>query len=537
MDLNLMEQVERQCTGRLCVHGSGMPTKTRKYVLIPGFGPDHNLGVFNATLNAVQKSLLERYFLCKEDGLFRPALPVNTKAFKSHRLVSFRDAVVSKIKRLPRLTRTQVVSRYTGAKRKIYEAAELSLLRTPLDEQDSLTTAFVKMEKQDLLKPPRIIIPRKPRYNLELGRYLKHAEKHVYVSINKAFGNHTKATVIKGFNAEVSAAILRAKWDRFADPVAIGLDASKFDMHVSLEALRYEHSYYRSLFPGSKRLNQLLKWQERNRGRAYTPDGHVSYEMRGTRCSGDLNTSLGNCIIMCSLIHAYSAERRCDVELANNGDDCVVFMERANMAQYMAHVDTFFRRYGFALVAEQPAFEFEHLEFCQTRPIQLPSGWRMIRNHNAVLIKDPMCLIPVPTRKTHKMWCYAVGVCGMILNQGCPVQQSFYQCFLRNGVQCTQAFMDHVFHGSTMMTRLSGLPRDAVSSCFGPRLLRVGATAITPAARVSYYYAFGVTPDEQLALESYFQRASFGDVDLHSIHRDQAYEPGLITLTPTPQND
>lgn len=511
------DEIIRRRRGTLCVKLSGGAAKTRTFVVANGFGPDHSLGVYNNNTATIERAFIERYFLCKEGNGFRPALGARNDAYRTDELSAFRRQVVAAMPRLPVLTEQQVVACYTGAKRQLYERARISLLRSGLQPQDADLTSFVKFEKQDVQKAPRVINPRHPRYNLSLGKYLKHAEKHYFRAINDAFGGHTRATVIKGFNADVSATILRQKWDRFGKPVAVGLDASKFDMHVSIPALRYEHSFYRSLFPDSRELANLLDLQLMNKGRAYAPDGKVTFAMPGTRSSGDLNTSLGNCILMCALVYAYAAEHGITLELANNGDDCVVFMDQDDLARFSQGLDAWFRGKGFAMTVEQPAYLFEELEFCQTHPIAVPNGWRMVRNHTAVLTKDPMCLVPVPTDNAYRKWLYAVGECGSIATSGIPVQHAFYQAFLRHGLVCSQGFKDTIFRNTGWGTRISGSLTEH--------------TEVTDTARVSYYIAYGVTPDAQRLIEEYFSTATFAQLQAGILERtDFRIESGLSLL-------
>jgi hypothetical protein len=425
--------------------------------------------------------------------------------------------VIAEMPHLPVLLEEQVVSCYTGAKRALYERARVSLARRPLHAKDAELTSFVKFEKQDVRKAPRVINPRSVRYNLTLGKYLKHAEKAYYRAINAVYGAHTPATVIKGFNSSASARILRQKWDRFPNAVAVGLDASKFDMHVSVPALRYEHSFYRSLFPDSSELDGLLTQQEANRGRAYAPDGHVTFAMNGTRSSGDLNTSLGNCLLMCALVWAFAAERSVPLELANNGDDCVVFLDQRDLARFSEGLDAWFRAKGFAMTVEAPAYRFEELEFCQTHPVVTSNGWLMVRNHEAVTTKDPMCLVPISNDKSYAKWLYAVGECGYNATAGVPVQQALYGAFLRNGDACSQGFKDTVFRCSGWQTRANGLVNNG--------------TTVTDAARASYYAAFGVTPDVQVLLEKYYDTAEFAPLACGVVERDDyRLESGLSLL-------
>jgi len=493
---------------------NGQTAKTRQFMITTGLGPDHNLGVYNNDVNTIERAFTERYFLCRDGEGFRPAFEVSIQAYRTAELVEFRRLVMSYMPHLPVLSLDEVVQAYRGPKRRLYEQARNSLYERGLSRMDSRLKSFVKFEKQDVSKPPRVINPRSPRYNLHLGRYLKHAEHRFFRAINKAWGGRTRATVIKGYNADVAAKILFDKWSLFKQPVGIGLDATKFDMHVSTEALAYEHSFYKLLFPGNDELEQLLMWQLQNEGTAYAADGKVKFKMDGTRSSGDLNTSLGNCIIMCALVWAFVRQYNITAELANNGDDCVLIVEREHVDMLLGSVPAWFRKRGFAMTVEPPVREFEKLEFCQTHPVELSTGWRMVRNLRAVLMKDPMCLLPIPNEKAMKRWWGAVGQCGRILCSGVPVHESFYSLMDRYG-EATEGVIQAVFHNQSTLYHMRGV-----------------STAIVSAkARVSYYYAFGVLPDEQVEMERYYNSGVLEWVDSTPLPLDVVRTvPGLSLI-------
>lgn len=474
---------------QLTVVRNGQPTKKRIYHVVSRMGGNHDLGVYNNTVAAVERAMVERYFLCKVGGRFLPAVRTTVAAWATPHLVEFRELCSVYVReRATVISLREVVNSYDGAKRRVYEAALRSLYHTPLNRKDADLCPFTKFEKQDLTKAPRIINPRSPRYNLVLGKYLKKAEKIYFAAINEVWRSCTDHTVIKGLNSFQSAAVLRAKWDRFRDPVAVGLDASKFDMHVSVHALKYEHEYYNGVFK-SPELAKLLRWQCVNRGVARCPDGKVTFQMPGTRSSGDLNTSLGNCIIMCALIYELCVGLGVQAELANNGDDCVLFVERADLDEVLRSVPNFFARKGFRMTVEPPVDEFERLEFCQSQPVLLESGWCMVRNVRTCLRKDPMCLIPMPNDKVWRKWLGAVGECGAASVPGCPVLSSFYAAFSRSGVKATRRFKNHIFRNTGVIERMSG-----------------ARGSITPISRASFAAAFGIPPDMQIALEKYFDQ-------------------------------
>lgn len=168
-DPDLIRRVQGIKGAKLCVRGNGMPTKTRKFVVVSSLGPDHNLGVYNNNVNTITRAFVERYFLCKVGDDYRPALPTSHAEYNKSSLNRFRTEVLRNMPNLPRLSRQQVVDRYTGKKLVVYREAMLSLQRTGLTRKDSRLASFVKFEKQDTGKAPRVINPRSARYNLVLG--------------------------------------------------------------------------------------------------------------------------------------------------------------------------------------------------------------------------------------------------------------------------------------------------------------------------------------------------------------------------------
>ncbi len=497
MFINKRQENGAPASHQLLVNRNGQPTKPRTYHVVSRMGPNHNLGVFNNNVSSVERALLERYFLCDVNGTFHPPLAVAEDAYSTPALRAFRKAVVTyTAARAPVLTLRQVVACYTGGKRRVYEQALESLYRTALCRKDANLRPFTKFEKQALDKACRIINPRSPRYTLVLGKYLKKAEHIMFDAINEIWGAYTTHTVLKGVNVVEAAAVLHKKWMRFNNPVAIGLDAKKFDMHVSIPALQYEHSFYNNVFKSGE-LRKLLSWQLVNKGKAYCPDGSVDFRMPGTRSSGDLNTSLGNCIIMCSLIWAMCRELNVEAELCNNGDDCVLIVDAQHVGRVMETVATWFVRYGFRMEVETPVVDFERIVFCQSSPCWDGRNWRMVRDVRTCMKKDPMCLLPITNEKSLRKWMGAVGECGMALVPGIPVMRQFYSVFTRCGLKTTQRYREHVFRTTSMMERVDGLDGD-----WEP----------TPASRASFYVMTGLTPDVQLALEHYYSTLS---VDTH----------------------
>jgi hypothetical protein len=375
----------------------------------------------------------------------------------------------------------------------------------------------VKAEKVNFTsKPdpaPRVIQPRGPRYNVSVGVFLKPLEHLIYKSIAQVWGG---TTVMKGHNAHSTAAELRVMWDSFRDPVAVGLDASRFDQHVSADALRWEHGIYLSCFAGSDRteLRRLLEWQVENKGFARASDGLVKYTVSGCRMSGDMNTALGNCLLMCAMVWEYCRLRGVQARLANNGDDCVVICERGDLGKFNDGLGQWFLEMGFNMKVEPAVDVFERIEFCQTQPVYDGERWVMCRKPSIVLAKDSVSLLPMTQGKTAYRYCTAVGECGMSLAGGLPVLQEFYSALMRCGAGAR-------FEGAVAQLE-SGFARLATGMHREYRL-------VSAEARYSFWLAFGILPDAQVAMEDYYQEVG---LDLAScVPRENKFDYTFPDLT------
>lgn len=455
---------------------------------------------FNQDIDTLERAVKERVFFVKEKGEFVEPPRPQPEHF-DHVMYEVRNALGKFLPRAAPLTGQQFVDTFQGRKRKIYQRAWDSLLQRSVSPKDAELKVFVKYEKTDFTRKtdpvPRVISPRDPRYNVMVGRFLRPIEERIFTSIARLFGSRT---VFKGMNAADSGRLMYKKWSSFRDPVALGLDASRFDQHVSRDALRWEHDIYLSCFPHAhqrRELGRLLSWQLVNKARGYAPNGKLKYTTKGGRMSGDMNTSLGNCILMCSMLWQYS--RNCGVrtELANNGDDCVVFMERRDLARFTTGLDAWFRAMGFSMAVEPPCYTFEALEFCQTHPVWVGpnhDSYIMVRHPKWAIAKDSVSVHPLDTMSLVRGWIHAVGEGGLALTGGIPIFQDFYSAYLSWG-----KYHPSVTSGQSWGVRVLG------------RGMHRRWAPVAPYTRASFYWAFGVTPDEQRVLERFYSsRTWFG---------------------------
>jgi len=287
-----------------------------------GFAQGNDYAVYNNNLTAIERAVKERvFFVDYGRGFEKPHQP--KERIFTDSLSKIKGKLDGMVRYTAVWTMEKFVGTYTGRRRTIYENAWKSLTRRQISRKDSYVNSFVKQEKYNFTKKvnpaPRIIQPRNPRYIVESGRFVKPIEKKIYKHINAVFG---ATTIFKGLNAEHRGRVMRGHWDAFADPVAVGLDAKRFDQHVSIEALEWEHSIYQAFYPGNKHFAMLLEWQRRNTCYARCSEGTVKYKTVGKRMSGDVNTALGNCLIMSSMVWTYADEISVPIRLANDGDDC-----------------------------------------------------------------------------------------------------------------------------------------------------------------------------------------------------------------------
>lgn len=483
----------------------GVP-KERSVYRLSGLGSRILYGVHNNNRTNIVRAVMERVFYVTREGVSmrtpRPAAGVfgvyGLRGGDTYgRLAEFRRKLVRSLPVLTRIDYEQFIAMYTGRRKAVYTEAWQSLCARGICLYDATLKAFVKAEKVKLTKDefeflldpaPRLIQPRSPRFNVEVGRFIKPLEGLIYKGIGRVWGG---PTVMKGFNADDTAMHLVNMVAEFDDWVGIGADASRFDQCVSPEALQFEHSVYLACFRGDERseLSRLLSWQLVNRGVAFAPDGKIQYTVEGNRMSGDMNTALGNCLLMCAMVWAFCEAKGIKARLANNGDDCMIFMRRKDEAHFREGFSEWMLEMGFAMVLEPSVYELEKVEFCQANPIHLGGGkWRMVRAPNRSLAKDAYSVLSLGSGAALNKHCSMLGQCGLSLNSGVPILQSYFQALIRAGGGATGK--DCPQYETGMFNLAKGMSSNA--------------SPVTEEARFSFYLAFGVTPDDQISREAWY---------------------------------
>lgn len=449
----------------------------------------HDVQTHNNSLANLIRGVGERVLFRNKD-LLKPTQPKDM-IFETQ-LASYRRSLLRDIGFQSPVTRDVFPSYYKGRRQQLYQRAVDSLSFLAVSSRDAKLKTFVKAEKHNLsIKPdpvPRVIQPRDPRYNVEVGRFLRPLEHKLYKAIDNLYGS---PTIMSSYNAYTQASILHDKWQSFAHPVCIGMDASRFDQHVSTQALRFEHSIYDSIFK-SRSLRRLLRWQLKNSGVARASDGWFKYEVSGSRMSGDMNTSMGNKLLMCLMSHRYLTSLNIPYAYANNGDDCLIFTDTKYLKSFDG-LNSYFKDFGFDIITEAPVYEFERVEFCQTKPVLVNGIWRMVRNPHTCLSKDVTCVNLGHDIESYRILLNAIGDCGSATAADVPVLGSFYRMLKRFGVVGKPLHWDdfNYYHRSS----LNATCHHETPDDYG---------------RYSFWLMSGISPDAQVSIESYFDESVWG---------------------------
>jgi hypothetical protein len=469
--------------------------------------------------------LIERVYCVELKGEFqRPPLPcpelgrsaeaaVERRKTFGQRSLPFQTAFKRSFNRLysgervSPATLPEFLGKYGGAQLKRYTQAAKSFDIEPFSKSDAKISMFTKDEHRDwkysetlgkwVPKPPRAIQTRSPRYHVAIGTYLDPIEERIYAILDDMFadGPHPTRTVAKGMNLNQRGETIKAKWDKFSDPVAIGLDAARYDQHQHVDLLHEEHKVYRMMVDGESPepsvppLEELLAQQLWNKGKYKSKTGTIKYSVVGCRMSGDKNTSLGNIINMLHLMFRYlKLEMKARFELLNDGDDNVLIVERKDLQRIKDTIQPWFLEQGITMKIEGIFNELEEIEFCQTHPVEINGKYKLVPNPHKRLYSDLMTTKQIATAKPYAKWLGAVAGCGAAASEGVPIAQAYYQWVATGAKPYMPREGTHYYRY-----------RDELVAGMIPRCSEVSLEN-----RISYFWAYGITPQDQVLIEQSF---------------------------------
>lgn len=376
------------------------------------------------------------------------------------------------------VSKLSVAMAYTGAKRHVYLRALHNLREGICYKRATRVSMFIKSDKYprgDLEGPepkmPRAIQFRSPEFNLSIACYLKPYEHGMYETLTSPVGLRV---VAKGLNNLERAANIVEASQKFARPIYVLLDHSKFDSCVTEDMLKWTHRQYLRTVK-SKHLRRLLRYTINNRG---TTKNGIKYKVNGGRMSGDFDTALGNTIINFATIT--SGVKKFKHHLLIDGDDSVLILERFDWDTFVQYTlkDHCFKM-GFNTKIEV-ATELCQVEFCRSKliPTNPPRFARdpiRAMSNYSVTLKDY-------SGDARLRYLAGIGVGEMAASAGVPIMQAYALALARAHSNPMYIEELHVAYGKP------GDPLD-----------------IDPESRAMFADQWGISPAQQEAIESAIQ--------------------------------
>lgn len=393
------------------------------------------------------------------------------------------------------------VQNYSGRKCTMYKNAAQDLLLIPFGRRDRYVKSFIKPEKiSDPTRDPRMIQARTPRYNFVLGNYLKPIEHKLYnIKGTRNLKRHLPPgrLIAKGLDLRTRARLVQTKMQRFTKPTVFSIDASRFDAHVNIPLLQIEHGVYKRCYPGDKLLQQALDLQLVNYG--FTAGG-IRYKCPGGRMSGDMNTALGNCLLMLLITATVMRKlglRPTEWDMLCDGDDTLIFVETYNAPLCRNHFARLFNQAGMEVKLENEARDIHDIIFCQGKIIDCYDGLKFVQTPIRSMSRSLVSTRHYQHPKAIDAVLNQIGHCELAVNMGVPVLQAYAQAMMRNARytpsakptytgRMLKAMREHKAHGGDIRP----LP-------------------ITTEARLSFEQAFGMPVWEQLWYERLFLKVKF----------------------------
>lgn len=465
-DENLMGYVNSLPEVLICEH------KTYIYPLVvrPPFDWFQEQSVYQSCVLNELAALCYRHVPAKEE----PSAYVVGKCMER-----MRDIVIQvSAGHLSRWTDFEVAnSKSAPGKRRRYTLAAQNLKNPGMSQYADRVSSFVKVEKwpaeKMLAKAPRLIQFRSYEYGCRLANWLAPLEEALW-----GYEEEGLPIFAKGKDSWAVASMLRGAWDQFVDPVAYLGDHSKFDSSIHWMWIAAEADAYVAAFPDDRPLRAILSRQVRNR--CYTKGG-VAYGIRGTKMSGEYNTSLGDTLINESAIrYAFPS----NIRVVLNGDDFVVVTERGVVDQ--TEVVNRFKLCGFTTEIER-VDDFRLIKFCQSQPLRVgpTNQWRMVR--------EPARAI---SRSTYSVRKYGGRAWRRLISA-----MAFSEDACSDGVPVLSAWADY-------LNRASGGEKPLPSQIeyrarLEKRVARERLSCVTETTRDDFEVAFGWSREQQVDAETW----------------------------------
>lgn len=269
----------------------------------------------------------------------------------------------------------------------------------------AIVTPFTKIEKMktNKYKAPRMIQARHPVFNIHYGAYIKPLE-HMILSrkTHIHFGKGDYDLIAQKINK------LRNKYTWYTEG-----DHKTFDAHVTTEALKLTHKFYQSCYNHDRKLRELSKRTLNNICISRHED---KYKIKGTRMSGDVDTSIGNSLINYAILMWLLDELGITGDAIVNGDDFILFTKEEIPIDLAA---TMFRRVNMETELLPSTQNIHQVEFCKSKFVITPEG-------NFTMMANPSRSIETfgMTHRVHvdrQSFIHDVAICHAYINSNNPI--------------------------------------------------------------------------------------------------------------------
>lgn len=376
----------------------------------------HDLGNYFYHRNCVHNhidALMRRVALCVPHPTPRRVTQISNLCRKFGRIAG----------KIEPISRDNVIALYGGFRRRRYQAAKdrLEICGEYLDPRLKM---FVKQEGTSFdakVNPAcRAIQYREATFSLQYAQFIKPIEHRV---LNATGGVFPKTRFItKGLSPQERAKLLVDKFESLPGCWIMELDASRFDAHVTPDLLRSVHKCYFAM-NGDPKLKQMCAAQLKNRGRVSGKDFKITYSLNGGRMSGDMDTALGNCIIMCCLYVLYMQHFNFRGDFVDDGDDGLLF-GRGPMPR-LEETEKFFQECGFKIKIANVVTDVYKAEFCQSKVVSIAGVPTMVRNPWKILCKTTVNMKFSESFRWVILKTVAMGE--LSLNRGVPILEPYFQ--------------------------------------------------------------------------------------------------------------
>lgn len=266
---------------------------------------------------------------------------------------------------------------------------------------------FTKMEKMssNKYKAPRLIQARNPTFNIEYGRYIKPLERACKDDVHIGKGNFDQI----GYKVDK----LARRYKYYTE-----CDHTSFDAHVTVAMLNLTHRFYQSCYPNDRELVRLATRTINNH--CYTRNGE-RYHIRGTRMSGDVDTSFGNSLINYHILKDALKRAKIDGDVIVQGDDSIIYTNIPLGPEFTKML----REYNMESKLSPSTTNIHHVEYCSSKLVYTSSG-------RATMAADPQrlrdrfgfCFRPYDD-KTYAKYLRAVSHCNWCLTKNTPANKAW----------------------------------------------------------------------------------------------------------------